>query len=191
MPRGFAYEFWVLPLEHTSQYETLSDADASRTRRLLLKAGIARSSTACRRSRRTTGSCTPLRFVPPNYHTTTGTWRCCPARLAPQVWSGASGVSSQPSPPEQPPRGIAGSVAGIVAAGRLMANAMQRHRTGLHHAEISIFGGSFDPIHLGHLILAEQCREQAKLDQVWFIPARAPAAQRWTRVCHASSSGAG
>jgi nicotinate-nucleotide adenylyltransferase len=36
---------------------------------------------------------------------------------------------------------------------------------------IALFGGSFDPLHLGHLILAEQCREQARLDQVWFVPA--------------------
>ena len=39
---------------------------------------------------------------------------------------------------------------------------------------IGVFGGSFDPVHLGHLILAEQCREQANLDHVLFIPAPRP-----------------
>jgi nicotinate-nucleotide adenylyltransferase len=39
---------------------------------------------------------------------------------------------------------------------------------------IGVFGGSFDPIHLAHLILAEQCREQARLDQVLFVPAARP-----------------
>ncbi len=36
---------------------------------------------------------------------------------------------------------------------------------------LGIFGGSFDPVHYGHLLLAETCREQCQLDQVWLLPA--------------------
>ena len=39
---------------------------------------------------------------------------------------------------------------------------------------LGLFGGSFDPVHYGHLLLAECCREQCRLDAVWFVPAAVP-----------------
>ena len=43
---------------------------------------------------------------------------------------------------------------------------------------LGIFGGSFDPVHFGHLLLAESCREQCALDQVWFLPTAVPPHKR-------------
>jgi len=39
---------------------------------------------------------------------------------------------------------------------------------------LGVYGGTFDPIHLGHLILAEACRQACGLDRVWFLVAGAP-----------------
>ncbi len=38
-------------------------------------------------------------------------------------------------------------------------------------SRIGVFGGTFDPIHMGHLITAQSVREIRKLDKIIFIPA--------------------
>ncbi|MGO8748318.1 MAG: nicotinate-nucleotide adenylyltransferase [Thermoguttaceae bacterium] len=43
---------------------------------------------------------------------------------------------------------------------------------------VGLFGGSFDPVHYGHLLLAECCREQCPLDKVLFSPAAVPPHKR-------------
>lgn len=40
--------------------------------------------------------------------------------------------------------------------------------------EIGLLGGTFDPPHLGHLIMAEEARLSAQLDEVWFLPTFLP-----------------
>lgn len=38
----------------------------------------------------------------------------------------------------------------------------------------AFFGGSFDPVHVGHMILAQEVLEQTEVEQVVFVPARVP-----------------
>ncbi len=41
--------------------------------------------------------------------------------------------------------------------------------------QIGLLGGTFDPVHMGHLILARDAREAQGLDEVWLMPAGQPA----------------
>lgn len=49
-----------------------------------------------------------------------------------------------------------------------------------HHAlrRVGILGGTFDPIHYGHLVIAEDCRDQLRFDLVLFVPAGDPPHKR-------------
>ena len=51
--------------------------------------------------------------------------------------------------------------------------------------KIGILGGTFDPVHLGHLIIAEEVRSNLGLDKILFIPAGVP----WMRENEGVSAG--
>ena len=67
--------------------------------------------------------------------------------------------------------------------------------------KIGLFGGSFDPVHLGHLLVARTAVEELGLDRLFLIPAaqspfkldsqHAPAAARlrWLRLALAGQPG--
>jgi len=44
----------------------------------------------------------------------------------------------------------------------------------LVHKRVGLLGGTFDPVHIGHLQLADIAAQQLKLDKVLFIPAAVP-----------------
>src|SRR5262249_1183101 len=84
-------------------------------------------------------------------------------------WGGRRGLRLGRSPAGE--RELAGGAAAAPRQGGKVA------WYGMSHSQakgVAVFGGTFDPVHLGHLILAEQAREQARLDEVWFIPAASP-----------------
>jgi nicotinate-nucleotide adenylyltransferase len=47
---------------------------------------------------------------------------------------------------------------------------------------VGVFGGTFDPPHLGHLAIAERAREQLRLDLVLFVPSARPPHKRGRAV---------
>jgi nicotinate-nucleotide adenylyltransferase len=52
---------------------------------------------------------------------------------------------------------------------------------------VGLFGGTFDPIHIGHLIVAEEARERVGLDRVIFVPCGIPPHKRSERISSGSA----
>ena len=51
--------------------------------------------------------------------------------------------------------------------------------------KIGLFGGTFDPIHFGHLRAAEEIKEILELDKVYFIPSGVPPHKTVSRITDA------
>ena len=49
---------------------------------------------------------------------------------------------------------------------------------------IGLLGGTFDPIHLGHLIVAEEARTRLSLDRLLFVPSRQPWRKAGREIAH-------
>jgi nicotinate-nucleotide adenylyltransferase len=64
----------------------------------------------------------------------------------------------------------------IVGASDLMSSlsAMPPYSRDVERRRVGIFGGSFDPVHIGHLVAAVNARHAAQLDQVLMMVANDP-----------------
>jgi nicotinate-nucleotide adenylyltransferase len=51
---------------------------------------------------------------------------------------------------------------------------------------VGVIGGTFDPVHIGHLIIAEGTRDALSLERVVFVPAGQPPHKRGERISPAS-----
>ncbi len=48
--------------------------------------------------------------------------------------------------------------------------------------QIGIMGGTFDPVHNGHLLLGRQAYEEYGLDQIWYMPSHIPPHKKDRRI---------
>src|SRR5690606_28888495 len=86
-----------------------------------------------------------------------------------------------PDVPASRVQGRAGSHQGAAPA-RFPGFARSRTGPGDHASQravkLGIFGGTFDPVHIGHLIVAQDAWAALGLDQVVFVPAAVPPHKR-------------
>lgn len=62
----------------------------------------------------------------------------------------------------------------VAESARSVHSVVQAHQLRPHAMDIGLFGGSFNPPHVAHLIVAEIARDQLGMDEVWWIPNATP-----------------
>jgi len=56
----------------------------------------------------------------------------------------------------------------------LSSQAAQKHSSAANRRSIALFGGTFDPVHTGHMAVAEAARRRFHLDAINFVPSSRP-----------------
>jgi nicotinate-nucleotide adenylyltransferase len=56
----------------------------------------------------------------------------------------------------------------------LTSHAASKSSSGAHRRSVALFGGTFDPIHTGHIAVAQAAQRRFHLDAVYFIPSARP-----------------
>jgi nicotinate-nucleotide adenylyltransferase len=56
----------------------------------------------------------------------------------------------------------------------LTSHAAHKPSGGAHRRSVALFGGTFDPIHAGHITIAQAAQRRFHLDAIYFIPSSRP-----------------
>ena len=54
----------------------------------------------------------------------------------------------------------------------------------MHDRSVGIMGGTFDPIHYGHLVIAEAARAKFNMDEIIFVPSGTPPHKKGRSITH-------
>lgn len=56
----------------------------------------------------------------------------------------------------------------------MISHASLKSQAGAHRRSVALFGGTFDPIHAGHIAVAQAAQRRFHLDAIYFVPSSRP-----------------
>ncbi len=56
----------------------------------------------------------------------------------------------------------------------MTSHSSSKSHAGAHHRSVALFGGTFDPLHSGHIAVAQAAQRRFHLDAIYFVPSSRP-----------------